>query len=43
MMIDIRSWQTKDGEARAADQQALNERLLQFETNHQRLKDALSK
>jgi hypothetical protein len=42
-IVDIRGWRARNDEARAVDQQALNERLLRLETNHQRLKDTLSK
>jgi hypothetical protein len=40
--MDIRAWQAGNDDARAADQQNLNERLTHLEINQQQLLEALS-
>ena len=42
MFLDMHGWNTRNDDARAADQRVLNERLLQLESNHQQLKETLS-
>jgi hypothetical protein len=41
--MNINAWQVRNDDARADDQQLLNERLLQLERNQERLIEALSK
>lgn len=40
-LLDIQEWQKRNDAARMADQQALNERLLQLETNQQQMMETL--
>jgi hypothetical protein len=42
-LLNIQAWQTRNDDARAADQQVLNERLLVLETNQEELKETLSR
>jgi hypothetical protein len=43
MLLDMRGWETRNDDARAADQRGMNEQLLQLESDHQQLKETLSK
>jgi hypothetical protein len=42
-VLNVREWQTRNDDARVADERALDRRLLKLENNHQRLRDALGK
>jgi hypothetical protein len=42
-LLNISELQTKNDDARVVDERALNQQLLKLETNHEQLKDALSK
>jgi len=42
-LISVHDWQARNDNARATDQQELSERLIQLETNQQRLTEILSK
>ena len=42
-LLNISELQTRNNDARVVDERALNQQLLELETNHERLRDALSK